>query len=82
MESVLRHLRAQGHNPQPATDLESTFGAVYRSDGVVVLPGWKRTNDALLATFAACLVGRPVFYLTMRKVPKSSMVAAWSSRTH
>lgn len=50
-------------------------------DGLVVLPGWQKSRGACLETFAAALCGKPVFYVTLRRVPRSSLVAAWTNRS-
>jgi hypothetical protein len=47
-------------------------------DGVVVLPGWRKSKGARLETYTAWLSGKPIFYYpTLRRVPASSLRKAW-----
>lgn len=84
-ETVVRHLSAQNNVVllEPTGGLGAVAATVAdHAEGVVVLPGWQRNRRARIATFTAFLSGLPIFYLTMRRVPQSSLVAAWAGRTH
>jgi len=39
-------------------------------DGVILLPGWLRSDGAICEAGVACLVGRPVFYSVIREATK------------
>lgn len=51
-------------------------------DSVIVMPGWRRSRGARVETFTAWVHGKPIFYYpTLRRVPRSALMAAWMGRT-